>query len=310
MTRRHEIYECYGFRVECEFDLAASGVLERFFGAPPEEPPRGTTLRLTVRVRDSDAATVEPPHTLEVIAADPIIIDAGSSHAVLEPQAWRADVTLACTDLDDPIVWGRWLFERLFLYLVCRSPRHYPLHAGAIAADGRVAAISAATGVGKSTFTWWAHRRGAQLLGEDILVRHLDDPLVRLWGYSRALYLSGDILDASPELAGAERAPVDGGGKYRVETPCPPPAGPVSPSCLVFLARDGDPQPRIRRLDSAEGVERSRSDFSTAKNDPAVLAAVSADLLAGLEALPVFELALAPDLDASYELLRSALQAI
>jgi hypothetical protein len=312
------VHECYGFRIACTLDPRARDVVDRFFGPPlhdrADQPHvAAPTARLTIDVNDSTAAAVEPPHTAEVIASDPITIDTGSSRAVIDPAAWSATVSLAGKDLDDPIVWGRWILERLFLYLVCRSPRHYPLHAGAIAAEGQVALISAATGVGKSTFTWWARRRGAQLLGEDIMVRHLDDDAVaRFWGYPRAVYLSGELVSSSPELAGAVTAPVDGARKYRVELPDRLAAGRTAaqPTCLVFLARgeDGPERPAIRRLSPAEAVDRSREDFSTAKGDPSVLAAVSADLLSSLAGLTILELTLSSDLDASYDLLLSALR--
>jgi hypothetical protein len=318
MIAERVLYECYGFAVDCEVEPEARAVADRFFGAPLVERsgplPPSPAARLRIAVNDSTAVAVEPPHTLEVIASNPITIDTGSSRAVVEPDAWSISLSLARKDLDDPIVWGRWILERLFLYLICRSPRHYPLHAGAIAVEGQVALISAETGVGKSTFTWWAHRKGARLLGEDIMVRHLDDPSARFWGYPRAVYLSPELVAASPELDGAASAAVDGGRKYRVEVGGPDgPPPPASPTCLVFLARDqaaAAAEPGIRRLTPDEAVERSREDFATAKHDETVLASVAADLLASVAGLPIFELALTSDLDASYELLRSTLQTI
>ncbi|MFD7660923.1 hypothetical protein ACFV4N_43715, partial [Actinosynnema sp. NPDC059797] len=121
------VRECYGFRVACSVHPEAREVVDLFFGSA--EPPAGAPeVRLTFEVTDgAGVPTVNPPHTLEVIASDPITVDTGNSRAVIVPDEWRATVTLARGDLADQVVWGRYLLERLFLYVVCRSPPHYPL---------------------------------------------------------------------------------------------------------------------------------------------------------------------------------------
>jgi hypothetical protein len=297
---------CYGFPVEIAAHPDAVGVVDAFFGPQTGADAAAPTVTLVVDVAEEPpGVTVEPPHTLEVIAADPIVVDAGSSRATVEPAGWRVHLTLGRGDLDDDIVWGRWLLERIFLYLVCRSPRHYPLHAGALVVDGRVALVSAATGVGKSTFTYWALRSGAELAGEDIMVRHVDGAGGALWGYPRAVYLSPEWIARCPELAGTVQVEVPGKGKSRIRIPDAL-AGRlrpgVHPDCVVFLSRDGEPG--ARRLDVAEAVERCRDDIGTAKTDPGLLAEVERDLEKYLGDLPIWELTLADDLDAGYAELR------
>ncbi|MGX6607629.1 hypothetical protein ACWKSP_36715 [Micromonosporaceae bacterium Da 78-11] len=303
--------QIYGIEIRCTTDPRAAGVVDAFFGPPV--PPRGGTwpsLRLTVDVVDHAAApTTEPPHTEEVIAADPIVIDTGGSRCVLDPLTATAAVTFAAADLSDPIVWGRWVFERLTLYLVCRSARLYPLHAGAFVLDGHAIAVSGPTGMGKSTITHAALRRGAEMVGEDILVRdRYDDVAGRLWGYSRALYLSPDRLAESSILDGAVTAAVAGGEKYRVTVPAAPqtrlrPA--IVPDDIVFLDRG---EATVRPLGVDEAVERCRDDYPTGKHDPAVLAAVEADLRALLGGRRIWELAMSADLDESLDTLLSVLK--
>ena len=310
--------ECYGIEIDLLAAPEALPLVEEFFGPSPDTRDgslpafagSGAELRLEIEVSDLPPAapTSEPPHNEAALMGDPVVIDTGGSRAVIDPGGWSARVVLSRADLNDSIVWGRWILERLFLYLVCRSDRHYPLHTGAIEIDGRGALVTAPTGVGKSTFTYWASHRGAVLCGEDIMVRHLDGGAGLVWGHPRVTYLAPDLIARCPELDQAPRAEVDGGRKYRLslaDSPGRRLRSALRPDAVVFLAHG---EPSIRVLDLDEAVERSRDDFSTAKSDPALLAAVEADLRASLAGLPVWELGLSLDLDASYDVLSKALR--
>ncbi len=296
------VKECYGFRVVCSVHPEAREVVEAFFG-PGEPPSSAPEVHLEFNVVDGTGGpSVNPPHTLEVIAADPITIDTGTSRAVIVPDTWSATITLARTDLGNQIVWGRWMLERLFLYLVCRSSRHYPLHAGAVGLDGEVALVSAPTGTGKSTFSFWCLHRGAELHGEDIMVRHMDDPSGAVWGYSRAVYLDPETIARADELCGAVISEVEVGEKARVRLPSPlwgRLRARACPDAVVFLVRNGSTG--VRELSVDEAVERCRDDVATGKSDPAVLAAVEADLRSLLADLPVREYSLAGDLDECFD---------
>lgn len=206
-ARAESVHECYGYRVECSYDRAARRVVDDFFGPAVDRDGAVAghvrTVRLDFAVQDGPVVTpVNPPHNLEVMTGDPIVIDTGGSRCVFDPSTSSGTVTVGRADLGDSQVWGRWILERLFLYLICRSPRSYPLHAGAIEADGRVAVLTAAAGVGKSTFTYWALHRGARLVGEDILARNMDEPGGVVWGYPRALYVTPEMIARSDVLRG------------------------------------------------------------------------------------------------------------
>lgn len=304
------IRECYGFRVECSAHPEAAAVLDRFFGPPVPDEFEGfaRTVRLTFDVVDGRGAeSSAPPHTEEVIAADPITVDTGNSRAVIHPDTWSAQIDLARGDLDDQIVWGRWILERLFLYLVCRSPRHYPLHAGAVGIDGRVVLTSAPTGTGKSTLSFWALHRGATLFGEDIMVRHLDDPADRVYGLPRVVYLDADTIANCPELAVADKAAIDGGAKSRVELPAsmtPRVRSEAVLDAVAFLIRDGESG--VRAVEVDEAADRSRDDVMTGKPDAEARAAVEADLRALFSRLPMREVHLTGTLDDCYDALRAA----
>lgn len=307
------IRECYGFRVDCSAHPAAMPVVERFFGPEIGEAAgdlceRGSVVVLSIDVNESTAPVVDPPHTLEVIASTPIVIDAGSSSAVIDPGNGNAHVSLAWKDLDDQIVWGRIILERLFLYCVCRSPRHYPLHAGGIVAEGEAVLLSAPTGVGKSTFSYWCFKLGAGLAGEDIMVRHMDGTPGRVWGYPRAVYLAPWLIAGSPELDPALITHMPDKGKARVQVPyllSDRIASAADPQHLVFLDRG---EPSIRPLSVDEAVERSRDDFATGKSDASLIEALEHDLRALLAGASVWELTVSDDLDASYAVLASMLR--
>lgn len=310
------VRECYGFAVLCSAHPDAREVLDGFFGpslAVGPDRPHGSaqTIWLTIDVVDKpNGPAIDPPHTEEVIASNPITIDTGNSVATIEPEQWSVHLTLTRQDAGDQAVWGRLMLERIFLYLVCRSPRHYPLHAGAIAADGRVALLSAPAGTGKSTFTYWCLRSGADLLGEDIMVRHMDDPSNLVWGYSRAVYLAPDIIERCPELDGAVISDIEDGKKCRVRIPegCASRIRSAArPDCLIFLHRDGEPG--SRPLDLDEAIALCRDDFSTGKPDAGVVAGVEADLRGLLAPLPIWSFGLSDDMDANYTAVTSLLRA-
>lgn len=306
-------HECYGYRVRCRFDPAAESVVRAFFGPPmADATPRsdtGASVDLTFTVGTGTAREpVEPPHNPSVIAGTPIVIDTGTSRAELYPDEGRATIRLSRDDLANPIVWGRWMLERLFLYQVLRSPTRYPLHAGAIEVDGRVAVITAPGGGGKSTLIFAAFSRGAGLAGEDILVRHVHEGTPTLWGYPRALYVAPEFLAGDPALAAADAAPVADGGKVRVTLPSPlydrVRLG-VRPNCVLFLSRTNDVR-APRPVTVADAVERNRADFAIAK-EGADLAAVEADLRGLLAGVPIWDFDVSDDLDETYDRVRATL---
>ncbi|MFC7817148.1 hypothetical protein ACIF9R_15945 [Streptomyces sp. NPDC086080] len=315
----HDLYEFYGYRVTCTAPDEAWAVITRLFGAPlavaadePEEtgPWHGAaTVELTVEVTDGHGReTVPPPYfPPHWDTLDEIVIDTGGSTAAVAPARHTIHLALSRDDLDDPIVWGRWLVEKAFLILTLRSDRHYGLHAGALSVAGRAALVTADSGVGKSTFTAWGLLRGAHFAGEDAMMRHLDDPEGRFWGYPRVGYLDPALVKGRPELAEARTAPVPARDKHRLEWPAAfesrlQPA--VRPQALLILTRE---HREVRPVRVVDALESCRSDFAAGKQDPVVLARVEDDLREQLSGMAVFEFGLSPDLDANHARLASVL---
>lgn len=78
--RIHSVHECYGYRVECSYDIAARGVVRDFFGPAVADDAlteaHSRTVRLGFSVQDGPfAEPVNPPHNLDVMTGDPIVID-------------------------------------------------------------------------------------------------------------------------------------------------------------------------------------------------------------------------------------------
>jgi hypothetical protein len=308
------IRECYGFAVECVADAGVRDVVDQFFGAPVGERPAppvaaAPTVRLTIELtEDVPGPKKNPPHTVELMADNPIEMDTGASRATVDPDNWSVHTVLSTRDLDDPVLWGHWLLERAFLYLVCRSPRHYPLHAGAISVNGRSAVVSGPTGMGKSVFGYWAHRGGADLISEDIMVRHLDDEPGRVWGYPHAVYLDSSVRDLCPELADAATVDYNDGARFRLglaHLPQERLRSAAGMDAMVFLARGECAA--VREIDVDDAVKRCWDDVSTAKKDTAVLEEVSEHLRRELAAVPIWELSVPPGIEAGYDLLRAEL---
>ena len=308
--RRELNRSCYGFPVVCSADPDAAHVIDGFFG-PAAGPvvPGAPVVRIEVDVVEQGGDQVEPPYFPENWeTTDEITINVGRTQAIVDPAAWTVHIALSREDLRDQIVWGRWILERAFIYLVCRSPRHYPLHAGAVSVGGRTAVVTADSGVGKSTFSAWALRRGADFAGEDIMVRHLDDESGTLWGYPRVTYLSPQLLDLWPQLDGAQSAEVPKRDKFRVILPPsfePRMLAGSVPHCLLFLARGNG---ELRDVGIDDAVERTRSDWNTGKIGTSFEADVEKDLRGLLEGMPVWELALTPDFDTNHDTLVAALE--
>jgi hypothetical protein len=311
---REDLYEFYGYRVACTVPPEAEAVVGRLFGAPlrpgdvARSPWTPQTVNLSIELTDTDREPVPPPYFPEHWdTSDVVVLDTGSSRAAITPARWTVRVTLARSDLNDPIVWGRWLVEKAFLVLTLRSDRHYGLHAGALSVDGRAALVTADSGVGKSTFTAWGLFKGADFAGEDAMMRHIDDTEGRFWGYPRCAYLDPALIKSRPELADAPAAPVPARDKNRIEWPALyesrlRPA--VRPRALLVLTRDHE---TVRPLEVDAVLDLCRSDFAAGKDSPAVLEQVESDLRVLFSDMTVLQFGLSTDLDTNFERLAAVL---
>jgi hypothetical protein len=137
-----------------------------------------------------------------------------------------------------------------------------PIHASAVAHDGKVFAFTAPSGGGKSTLIAGLGQRGLPMFCDDTLVLDLSDPdlIICLPGHKR-LKLSAEAL----ELTGAEArekvaTDLD---KYYSHAPSGDVAKPLPLAELIFLER-GRPL-AIEQLTGAERFLRTQDDHYTAQ---------------------------------------------
>ena len=112
---------------------------------------------------------------------------------------------------------------------LCYQRGLIPLHANALAANGRAIAIAGDSGAGKSTLAAHLSRRGYRVRGDDVCALGFEaDGRVMVWPGARRFKLWADALAAlGEETAGLEKV-VDGRDKYvlpqgRDDAPAPAP---------------------------------------------------------------------------------------
>ncbi|NJC06133.1 hypothetical protein GGQ97_001926 [Sphingomonas kaistensis] len=128
----------------------------------------------------------------------------------------------------------------------------FPLHANAVALDGRAIAVAGATGAGKSTLAAWFSRQGLGLVGDDVIalkptgegmVALPGPPRVRLWRQSLDTFGLGS--------EGLEPSYVDPGfDKWDLPVPLSDHEADELPLGCIYVLSDG-PGIAIHRLGGA-----------------------------------------------------------
>lgn len=128
-----------------------------------------------------------------------------------------------------------------------------PLHAGAVAIDGRAWAFVGQSGAGKSSLVVTMAACGAGYLCDDVCVVQITgEKGAYVWPGLARLRVSPEICEL---LALAGKPPVDPMGKYTLAPPWPRPQGTHPLAGVVVLETDHDiAQPALDRLDSASAL--------------------------------------------------------
>ena len=134
-----------------------------------------------------------------------------------------------------------------------------PLHANAVAIDGRAVAFMGQSGAGKSTLAAWFYDQGYRVLADDVCVVRADQgsPATAYPGLPR-LRLWQDALEASGRSADEHAPSFHRAGDDRQKFDIPIPRGAAAteplPLAALFVLEEG-PQLAIHRLTGSRAVE-------------------------------------------------------
>ena len=149
----------------------------------------------------------------------------------------------------DPAEEELWLSGSVYAAIACLNGL-YPVHASAVAWEGRVHAFTGPSGAGKSTLVAGLGQRGMPLFCDDTLLLSFDDPalIVALPGHKRLKLTEGALGLSGARVIGPVGS--DTGKSYAA-----PPGGDVREPCelasLTFLEQ-GD----LAELEPITGAER------------------------------------------------------
>lgn len=128
-------------------------------------------------------------------------------------------------------------------YFVLSDLDRCPFHAAALVRGARALLLAGPSGVGKSTVTYAASRRGFRVLAEDIVWLAFK-PRFRIWGLARRVNLPKDAARMFRELADA-RASLLANGKEKIALPLETTGGAeqllADGGAICLLSRSGGP---------------------------------------------------------------------
>jgi hypothetical protein len=167
-----------------------------------------------------------------------VVVETAGSVGVSDPLRREASARVTRALVADRMHFRTEVLEAITLALLSHFDRH-PVHAAAVALNGRAVLLAAPSGTGKSTLAYHCHRDGLDLLGDDH-VRVQLEPRVRVWGWPARVRLLTNPAAAS---AGAKEV-------IHLHTEMTPARLVADEMRVCCLTRDGGPA-SLERLDAA-----------------------------------------------------------
>lgn len=300
-------FEVMGIHVLMEGPRALLQVAARSLDLPPSRPSPTQASSVRVRIsRQEDPAPIPTgseagPCARVEVSGSRLHLRCDGVSGVADAVRGRARVRVADSVLADEAFLGRNVLDTLLLFLVTARDRQ-PVHAAGVLLGGGAWVLAAASGTGKSTLAFAAHRAGLTVLSDDAVYLQTR-PRLRVWGLRRPVALPADAAAFFPELRGLTplRRP-DGREKVLAPLGGAVPAGGWSapPAGLCLLTRDGGSTGGAERLDPEAAVAALVSSLQPGFDRFA--ATLGAPLLA-LARRGAWRLALPPDPSAAVRLL-------
>lgn len=161
-------------------------------------------LVVRIEVVEGDEGPLSPDGHARVRYSCPdearVVVETGASVAVSDPLRREAVARVTAGLVADRGHFRAEILEAVTLALLSHFDRH-PVHAAAMALNGRAALLAAPSGTGKSTLAYHCHLDGLDLLGDDH-VRVQLEPRVRVWGWPARVRL---LADATAQASTSSR---------------------------------------------------------------------------------------------------------
>jgi hypothetical protein len=158
-------------------------------------------LRVRIVVREgSEGGTSHAPVRYFCPDAAREVLHSPGSFGISDPLRGESVAYVTTALASDRAHFRVMVLDAITLGLLSRFDRH-PIHAAAIARDGRAVLLAAPSGTGKSTLAYTAHSAGFDVLADDHVWVQLT-PALRIWGWPGRVLLPPDVASMFPEVAG------------------------------------------------------------------------------------------------------------
>jgi hypothetical protein len=189
---------------------------DRHRDASGASSPSTDQVRIRVVVSQGDERLAGPAAhaTVRHLSADDgrLIVHSAGSVAVSDPARRSAIAYVSTALVADTEQFRGELLEATTLALLSELDRH-PVHAAAVANDGRAVLFAATSGTGKSTLAYVCRNAGLALMAEDRVYVQLE-PAVRIWGWPSGVRLLPEVAAKLGERSATVR---ERGGKTKFE---------------------------------------------------------------------------------------------